>query len=122
MLAMSLSEYFGLAWPLLLGFLLVEIAILDPLFQIVKYQTYHYGRFFLLRRILNVVAFDTSKWEPDNPAAMPGPTGGVAVLLLLTGLILIFSQYVLVGLGALASVAFIFVGMHYRDLNKKYER
>jgi hypothetical protein len=119
---MSLSEDFGLAWPLLIGFLIVEIAILDPLFQIVKYQTYRYGRFFLLRRILSVVAFDTSKWEPDNLAAMPGPTGGITVLLLLTGLILIFSRYLLVGLGALASVAFIFVGMHYRDLNKKYER
>lgn len=118
---MSLSGYFDILWPLLLGFAFVEIAVLDPLFQLIKYQNYRYGRLFFVRRLVGLVTFDTTKWEPEDPGVTPGPTGGVMFILALVGLFLLFTRYFWVGLLALAAVGFIFVGMHYRDLNKRYE-
>lgn len=105
---------------LLLGFMVVQTALLDPLNQIVKYQYRKYGRLKTLKAVLGVVAMDVAKWEPSDPATQPGAIGGVGCLLVLLTPFSFMAGF-WVGLACVALLVVFWKGQTYRELNKEFE-
>jgi hypothetical protein len=115
------NEFFEVTVFAFLAFMLIEIAILDPVLQVVKYQVYRYGRLAWLRAVLSIITVDTRKWETDDPM-VPSPTAGVVFLLVIVFISSLFSGSFQAALVLGATLALIFAGMHYRELNETFER
>jgi hypothetical protein len=116
---------FGEIVLFLLALLILEVGLLDPLNQIVKYQNYRHGRFSRLRRLLNRVAIDAQKLEPSDPSQGQSVIGGVGCLLLLMLLIMMPVSFAIdfwIGLVIAAVLVIFFIGQYCRTLNEEYER
>lgn len=102
----------------LIGFGFMQAALLNPIYQIVKYQNYRYGHFPGLRRLLAKITIEESRESRFSEGSAAGASG--CLLLLATPFALYLNFWL--GLLGLAWLILFFKGEDYFWKNKEYER
>lgn len=119
---LTASVFFKALLGLLLTYITLQTALLNPIHQIVKYHNYRYGRFGRLRKFLGKVARDVDEKSEVADPGKPTAKGGIGCILLLIAPFAFRFGFELIGIVLIFPIILIFVGMHYQDLNKEYEK